>query len=171
MKRTPLTRKTPMPRATKPLARVPLPRQPSEPTSKPKPRKPDPDAAGTPLPLKLRRMAIERATCPVTGAVLCDWCGLPIFGQYSVHHRLPGRLGGRRGKHTPASIVVVHGSGTTRCHGEIESNRTEALRRNFLIPDGAAVPPPEETPLLRHGRHWVIPGDGCWIDADEPQAA
>lgn len=162
-------RKAPMNRG-KPMERKPPVPRPTV-TQLPKPHKPrDPEAAGTPLPLKLRLMVIERSRCPETGEVLCDWCGDPITGAYSAHHRLPGRMGGRRGKHTAAVVVIVDGTGTTGHHGYLESHRTEALARGFLIPDGAGLPPPEEYPLLLHGRKWVIPGDGVWHDA-EPLAA
>jgi 5-methylcytosine-specific restriction endonuclease McrA len=72
----------------------------------------------------------------------CAWCGDPISGErtvdWSVHHRRPRRMGGDRRPDTnsPANLVLLHGDGTTRCHGFIESERTVAYDRRMLLHDG-----------------------------------
>jgi hypothetical protein len=48
--------------------------------------------------------------------------GFPV----SVHHRRPRMMGGSRNESTyikPANLIVLCGSGTTGCHGWVESNR------------------------------------------------
>jgi hypothetical protein len=113
-----------------------------------------------PVPVKVRRMVLERAMDDA-GNVLCDRCGRPITGAYSVHHRDARGMGGSKNDpHHPANLLVVDGTGTTGCHSHIESYRTEAYAQGFLV---RGIARPEETPVFRHLSHWVIPGDGVWI--------
>lgn len=142
----------------------PTPRTPTSPRRRPTVG--DPDAAGAPIPQELRTMALARAM------YACDWCGEPLrdWPGYSCQHRRPRRAGGRVGAHTAANLVILCGSATTGCHFLMESRRVFAVSVGFLIPDGAAVPPPEATPIWRHQREWVIPGDGVWLPS-EPLAA
>lgn len=119
------------------------------------------------VPQKLRDMVIERA------GWCCDRCGRYLPGQpYSLQHRRARGRGGRRvGAHTPANLVVLCGSATTpgSCHFRVESReRTEAYAQGFAICGELARP--EDVPIYRHLTHWVIPGDGVWIES-EPLAA
>ncbi len=138
----PIQRKTPMPRGAGPVASVPAPRKRQAPK--------DPDAIGAALPQDVRQARV------LLSGGLCDWCGRPITGPYSIHHRLPGRMGGRRNKHRLAALALLDGTGTTGCHGLLESSRTLALGAGFLIPDGAAVPAPELYPMFLHQVRWVL---------------
>lgn len=77
----------------------------------------------------------------------CEVCGGSLAGAdgYSKHHRHPRRMGGstRADLNTAANLVLICGSGTTGCHGRIESNRTIAYGEGLLLHDGAdptAVP-------------------------------
>lgn len=77
----------------------------------------------------------------------CEVCGGSLAGPtgFSVHHRLPRRMGGSRRAelNTPSNLLVVCGSGTTGCHGRIESNRERAHEDGLLLHDGqdpASVP-------------------------------
>lgn len=163
MKQSPMPpRKKPMARSKPFEAKIPLPRQPSEPTSKPKRRNTPP-----PVPAGLARMVLERA------GWCCDRCGVSIVGrEFSRQHRRARGAGGRReGAHTPANVIVLCGSATSQgCHEWAEhSHRTEAYELGFAIRGEARKP--EDVPVFRHLRQWVIPGDGVWIDADESQAA
>lgn len=126
---------------------------------KPQPREPRGTGAPRPkpIPAKLRQLVWDRAG----GA--CDRCGRPITGEHSVHHRLPRRAGGRQDAHTAANCVLLCGSGTTLCHGRVESHRAEAYTQGFLIHDG--VQRPEDVPILRHGAEWVHPRAEGWTPA------
>lgn len=70
----------------------------------------------------------------------CELCGGSLAGMvgFSVHHRLPRRMGGssRPELNTPANLIVLCGSGTTGCHGRIESNREQAYTDGLLLHDG-----------------------------------
>lgn len=71
----------------------------------------------------------------------CRRCGRQI-GQltiHSIHHRLGRQMGGSRhtpGINDPANLALVCGSGTTGCHGFIESHRTLAYRMGYLVHRG-----------------------------------
>lgn len=72
----------------------------------------------------------------------CQWCGLPVNvagGDYSLQHRRARGMGGSRRTSTdqPANLLLVHGSGTTGCHGYIEANPDQARARGFRVSSGA----------------------------------
>lgn len=56
-------------------------------------------------------------------------------------------MGGSRQIDTnlPANLILVHGSGTTGCHGLMESQREKAIRRGFNIRQGLT---PTEVPVF-----------------------
>lgn len=114
------------------------------------------------IPPALRRMVIERAEYQ------CDRCGHNLIGRpYSCQHRRARGAGGRKGAHTPGNLIVLCGSATTGCHDWAEhQNRAEAYRYRFAI--RGEMEDPEETPVFRHYREWVIPGNGIWIPATDP---
>jgi hypothetical protein len=73
----------------------------------------------------------------------CARCGHVLTGWMSIHHRLPGQMGGRRSGNGPQNLLALCGSGVTGCHGWIESNRTEAYDLGYLVRSGedpVAVP-------------------------------
>lgn len=71
--------------------------------------------------------------------------------NWSAHHRKARGMGGSRNPdiNQPANLLMVCGSGTTGCHGFIESNRLWAYELGLLI---YTVAEREITPAyLRHG--------------------
>lgn len=129
-----LERKTPLKRGGE-LARRPLGRAGTRPRMKrPRARDTGPSQA-------TKDIVWERA------GGRCEVCRGPLAGPqgFSRHHRHPRRMGGSRRPelNTPANIILICGSGTTGCHGRIESNRTQAYADGLLLHDGqdpAAVP-------------------------------
>ncbi len=72
----------------------------------------------------------------------CEMCGGPAT---NTHHRRPRGMGGSKdpATNTPANLVRVCGSGSTGCHGWIESNREAARDCGYLVGQGhdpATVP-------------------------------
>lgn len=139
-RRTPLVRRTPLPRGTAELKRSPMPRTAARPRR----------AQRVTIPESIRRQALAR------DGKACQRCGVSIIGKpYSLHHRKPRSQGG---EHTLANLVTVCGFGgdTSMCHGEIESQRTQATEDGWLVPrskDPAAV-------MVRTWQHgWAWPGD------------
>lgn len=91
----------------------------------------------------------------------CEKCGRYAYGG-SVHHRRRRGMGGskRIELRMPSNLLLLCGSGTTGCHGEVEANREAAYQIGLLLRDGE---PPAETPVdLRHGRV-LLDDDGNYI--------
>lgn len=78
-------------------------------------------------------------------------------------------MGGSRQSHLnrAGNLLFLCGSGTTGCHGWVESNRQEAVRLGYLVPRYAV---PATTPLLYRGREWVTLDDDGGMVAWEPPA-
>ncbi len=90
------------------------------------------------FPESVRQTVYQRAN------YCCERCGIYAQGG-SVHHRRPRGMGGdkRAATSTAANALLLCGSGTTGCHGWVESNREEAYARGLLVrrhDDPAAVP-------------------------------
>jgi len=67
----------------------------------------------------------------------CERCFEKLHGVFgaSVHHRRPRMMGGSRNEqlHEPANLIVLCGSGTSGCHGWVESNRDRSRDHGYLI--------------------------------------
>lgn len=70
----------------------------------------------------------------------CSRCGKPLDRsqrgtQYSIHHRSPRGMGGRREEwvNQPANLLLLCGSGVTGCHGWVETNRSEAMDTGWIV--------------------------------------
>lgn len=84
----------------------------------------------------------------------CVRCGMPVpAGEGSIHHRRPRGMGGtrRRGAGLASNGLLLCGSGTTGCHGWVESHREEARRLGMLVPLSG-------DPVMSPVRYW----DGEW---------
>lgn len=141
---TPLRRGGPLKRG-KPLAqtsglarRTPLTSRPPAGTpTTPRPRRRDtgPDAATTSL-------LWDRA------GGRCERCGRDLVGQpASRHHRQPRGMGGstRGDVNALPNLLLLCGTGTTGCHGEVEANRAQSNTYGWLVPIGYQ---PAEVPVL-----------------------
>lgn len=99
---------------------------------------------------------------PRTAAVIierdhgrCFVCGRKVdLSQrgiaYSLHHRRPRGSGGSKlaWVDLPSNGIIACGSGTTGCHGWIESHRAEARDLGYLVPlNGIQLP--SEVPVAR----------------------
>jgi hypothetical protein len=83
----------------------------------------------------------------------CARCGITLSGFYSLHHRKPRGMGGTKDPRSddPRNLIHLCGSGTTGCHGYVESNRAlayttgwllrslDALDMHLLAPDGRLI--------------------------------
>lgn len=106
--------------------------------------------------------------------------------DYSIHHRIPAKMGGSKHPFVTslANFVTLCGTGTTGCHGRVESGRTVAEQYGLLIrgrrhdpamepvwiadrPDEHALSFGEEWPAP--GRRWYLTPDGG-KSLDEPGA-
>lgn len=97
---------------------------------------------------RTRKVIIER------DRAVCIRCG----GMASnIHHRMPRGMGGTRNPAASgaANGLCLCGSGTTGCHGWIESHRSFAMLAGWVVPAGR-VKGPEDIPV------WIR-SEGAWF--------
>jgi 5-methylcytosine-specific restriction protein A len=99
---------------------------------------------------QVRQEVIERAQGR------CELCNGPLQPM-SVHHRRPRGMGGTRRDwvNEAGNLLAVCGTGTTGCHGMIESRRADAYDRGWLVRTGMD---PTEVPFVDFdGNWWLLP--------------
>jgi len=110
---------------------------------------------------KLRVEEKERFAVFARALYRCERCGGDLSSVgVSVHHRHPRKMGGSRRAdlHLPANLIVLCGSGTTGCHGWVESNRNKAREEGYLI---FAIDNAMDIPFTDiHGIRWFIDNEG-----------
>ncbi|GGL27518.1 HNH endonuclease [Phycicoccus endophyticus] len=82
------------------------------------------------FPASVRELIIQR------DAHRCARCSaLLLSAPHSIHHRKPRGAGGTRDHRSidPRNGVLVCGTGTTGCHGWIESHRAAAYATGWLL--------------------------------------
>lgn len=97
----------------------------------------------------------------------CAFCGTRPDGErgegWSIHHRLPRGMGGSRRDdiNSPANLVILCGTGTEKCHGWAESNRTAARALGLLVRFNEI---PSQVPIEHkvHGLGWLT-DDGEFV--------
>lgn len=88
----------------------------------------------------------------------CVVCGGGIFGErgfdWSIGHRRPRRNGGdpRPETNLPGNLFTLHGSGTTGCHGVVESMREQAIDLGWIL---HADDVPADKPI-QHALHGYV---------------
>lgn len=101
----------------------------------------------------------------------CEVCTkrLHVDGRWveahSLHHRRARGMGGttRPDTNSPANLLLVCGTGTTGCHGWIESNRTESRILGYLVSQ-SGHPDLVVVELADH-RHVTLAHDGTYREA------
>jgi hypothetical protein len=86
----------------------------------------------------------------------CEICGADLMNNtpVSLHHRLPRGMGGSShpDRHSSSNLMAVCGTGTTGCHGVIESYRAQAYEHGWLVRRGQD---PAEVEVLIWRQGWV----------------
>ncbi len=106
------------------------------------------------IPKQVRVTVLDR------DGLTCVRCGAPIsLADYSLHHRRPRGMGGTRDVRInfPSNLLTLHGSGTTGCHGWVESHRAEAFEQGYLLRDVADA---ATTPVLTSAGWLLFTDDG-----------
>lgn len=97
----------------------------------------------------------------------CRRCGVQTW---QLHHRKPRGMGGTRDPliNSPANLVLLCGSGTTGCHGWVESNRREARALGWLVSQWAD---PADVPIVHNGRTTYLTEDGHVLTPTQKETA
>ena len=84
----------------------------------------------------------------------CEFCHGSLHAM-SIHHRGPRQLGGSKASYIneAVNLLALCGSGTTGCHGEVESNRARAYELGLLVHRGYY---PENVPYFDKMGHWWL---------------
>ncbi len=96
----------------------------------------------------------------------CEVCSMGLGEQrgvdWSAHHRRPRQMGGTNwpGINLPSNILIVCGSGTTGCHGVVESHRTRSVAGGWLVL--SCTDPAEVTVLICRDRWLYLGNDGAY---------
>lgn len=95
----------------------------------------------------------------------CAVCG--GYNGGTIHHRKPRRAGGTVDPATnyPSNLLWVCGTGTSGCHGTIESHRTRAYDNGWLLGDRAQ--PAGVAVLLWDGRRVLLDDEGGYRAAQK----
>lgn len=137
----------------------------------------------TPRPRDTGPTPAQRAMVAERAGYRCELCGRPLhngtewFLTHSFHHRQARGMGSSRRPETNAAynLLLVCGSGVSRCHGFIEGHRTAAEAEGWLVRHGQD---PAVVPVTVHagatGRHVgvetirvLLTGDGDYQEVPE----
>lgn len=120
--------------------------------------------------------AVERLVIVARAGGSCELCGIPVafvdddgqvtpLAAYSIHHRQPRGMGGTSdpAANSATNLLLLCGTGTSGCHGLVESQRALAVGHGWLVPrptDPATVPV-----LLFFGDRVYLTSDGTYKEA------
>lgn len=105
----------------------------------------------------------------------CAYCACVVQGvrglDYSVHHRMARKRGGtnRPFINLPGNLVLLHGTGTEKCHGFVESNGLWSQDNGFKVREGRWLPTQVSIEHAVHGLVYLL-DDGS-VSYDPPEAA
>src|SRR5215207_9270908 len=99
----------------------------------------------------------------------CQRCGRNIVDfPSSLHHRIPRQMGGSKSSagsavvDRVAGLVRICGTGTTGCHGTVESYRAEAYETGWLVHRNED---PSSIPLMRlDGTEFFLTDEGTVVE-------
>lgn len=104
----------------------------------------------------------------------CARCGQHVSHlergrAWSIHHRRPRGAGGTSVAwvNNAANLIILCGSGTTGCHGWVESHRADARASGFLVPLNG-IQKADEVAIKHHLLGLVLLTDeGGWVPSNE----
>ena len=107
---------------------------------------------------------IVRMTVVMRGGGTCEICNKPLnSSQYvSLHHRKPRKMGGSRDTtlNEPSNLMMICGSGTSGCHGYVESNRELSYTNGWLV---HSYEIPNQKPVLIRNTFVVLDDEGNYV--------
>ena len=98
---------------------------------------------------------------------VCRRCGHEVGDDFSRQHRIPKGAGGSALLDRPSNLVTVCGSATTKCHGWMEHNRTDAEVLGYILPKLNPDIDPETEPLFTIDG-WVLLDDQGGVEPCDP---
>lgn len=103
----------------------------------------------------------------------CVICGVGLWWEdrgnsWSIHHRCPRGMGGSRAPWVgqAANGLVLCGTGTTGCHGDVETNRDTAYAKGWLVRRNGVLRPAAVPVEYRGDRLFFLSNTGERIEID-----
>lgn len=108
----------------------------------------------------------------------CFYCGRPLAwslrgsmleGGWSAHHRIDRGMGGTSAVMTMSHGLILCGTGTTGCHGDVTKAKAKAIELGLSIPRNATGPAfaPEAVRVRdKSGRWWLLTLSGRAVEVD-----
>lgn len=104
----------------------------------------------------------------------CFYCGQGLLWHqrgysWSAHHRRPRGAGGTSNPEIgkASNMLTLCGTGTTGCHGWVESNRTTALEYGLLVTTNGIDMPVNVPARRKDGSWWWLTNWGSAIEIGE----
>lgn len=120
--------------------------------------------------------AVERLVIVARAGGSCELCGVPVafvdddgqvtpLAAYSIHHRQPRGMGGTSdpAANSATNLLLLCGTGTTGCHGMVESQRALAVAHGWLVPK--PLDPSSKPVRLFFGDDVYLTPDGHYREA------
>lgn len=101
----------------------------------------------------------------------CALCAAVCSGErgfdWSVQHRVRRGAGGTRRPwvNLPANLILLHGHGTSLCHGDVESDRAKYTDTGHIVRDGITLPAQAPIEHALHGRV-LLDDEGGWTPCE-----
>ncbi len=80
---------------------------------------------------------LVRMSVVMRGGGKCEICNKALNNStyVSLHHRKPRKMGGSKDTalNEPSNLMMICGSGTTGCHGYVESHRELSYENGWLV--------------------------------------
>lgn len=112
---------------------------------------------------------VVRLVVDARDAGRCRRCGHAVGEDFSRHHRIPRGAGGSSRVDRPSNLVTVCGSGTTGCHGRIESERDAHKVLGWILPKLNPDIDPETEPLFTIDGWVLLDDQGELVACAEPR--
>lgn len=103
----------------------------------------------------------------------CEACGATVGDRrgvdFSIHHRRPRGMGGTQwfGANLTSNLMLLCGTGTTGCHGYVESHRTASIACGWLVPNWLD---PTEVPAVVNREFVLLSNRGTYEEYPSPIA-
>lgn len=122
-------------------------------------------------PTRTVRLAVIRrdgGRCVICGALVADPESGEPYAQFSLQHRRARGMGGTHHPiaNDPVNLILLDGTGTTGCHGRVESERDWGRLMGYAVPQWRN---PAEVPVRHwfHGWAWLTPEDWRPLEQSE----
>jgi len=111
---------------------------------------------------------LVRMSVVLRGGGKCEICNQPLNSSQfvSLHHRKPRKMGGSKDPtlNEASNLMMICGSGTSGCHGYVESNRELSYANGWLV---HSYEEPITKPVLIRSATMLLDNNGGYVPIKE----